>query len=220
MLLAHGRTMLSESMLTTTKLSARSLTPRLFTLLVLLCALVASCRDETPQKDPKGDSAVGPSSTETTPTPDTATTSGDTAVAGVPEAEGPHAITSSTGAPAWSKRELVDGVGRFMRSIDSNDRSAFFASLSSRSKAMMASDRTITEDRLWEGARATLGDIQNRRIEVVGGSRDSVALEITGKRMVDGQRVDDPVVIQLLRESGSWKVMYPGLLYPGHILHR
>ncbi|MEO8272299.1 MAG: hypothetical protein ABI557_21505, partial [Aureliella sp.] len=73
---------------------------------------------------------------------------------------------------------------------------------------------------IWKGALETLGNIDNRRVRVIGGTRDSAALLIEGLRLIDSERVDDPIVVQLLREDGHWKVMYPGLLYPKHYLRR
>jgi len=119
---------------------------------------------------------------------------------------------------AWKRSELVAGVAIFMNAIANDDRPSFFASLSHRTKLLMSSDSSITEQRVWDAARTTLGRIENRRITVVGGSADSVALRIDGTRTVDDVQTSEPVLVDLLREGTTWKVSYPGLHYPeGHL---
>ncbi len=85
---------------------------------------------------------------------------------------------------------------------------------------MIDQGRLGSRDKIWAAARTTLGDIEERKITVIGGSRDSVALRIDGRRLIDGRREDDPIIIHLLREGSAWKVMYPGLLYPEHDLRK
>lgn len=130
-----------------------------------------------------------------------------------------HHAAAQTG-PAWNRAELVTGVQSFVTAIDSNNQKAFWGSLSARSLRMIDHDRLASRDQIWKDARETLSDIQNRRITVIGGSRDSVALRIDGKRLIEGERENDPIIIQLLREQRQWKVVYPGLLYPEHDLRK
>jgi hypothetical protein len=92
--------------------------------------------------------------------------------------------------------------------------------LAERSHNLIERDRLTTADDVWKTARQTLGDIQNRRITFIGGTRDSASLLVEGLRLVDSERVADPVIVHMLREGGAWKVMYPGLLYPQHHLLR
>lgn len=122
--------------------------------------------------------------------------------------------------PGWNRTELVAGVQSFVAAIDSNNQNAFWGSISSRSIRMIEQGLPASRDQVWNAARTTLSDIRNRRVMVIGGSRDSVALRIEGERMIDGVRENDPVVISLLRERGAWKVLYPGLQYPLHDLRK
>ncbi|HVZ39383.1 MAG TPA: hypothetical protein VHI13_08910 [Candidatus Kapabacteria bacterium] len=128
----------------------------------------------------------------------------------------PHAETG----PAWNRAELVSGVQQFVTAIDSNNQTAFWHSLSRRSIRLIDGGHLASHDQIWKDARETLSDIRERRITVIGGSRDSVALQIDGKRLIDGERESDPIIIQLLREQNQWKVVYPGLLYPEHDLRK
>ncbi len=111
-------------------------------------------------------------------------------------------------------------MGTFVSAIDSGNQAAFWRSISSRSLALVERERLATREQVWRAAQASLADIQNRRITVVGGSRDSVALRIDGLRLVDGAREDDPILIHMRREAGAWKVDYPGLQYPMHDLRK
>lgn len=119
-----------------------------------------------------------------------------------------------TASPAWSRSELARDLRTFLVAIEENDRTAFIQSLSQQTSDWIASDPSVTMDRVWEGARNTLGAIAERRITVVGGSGDSVAIRIDGVRTVDGEVTRDPVIVDLLRERNVWKVSYPGLHYP------
>lgn len=120
----------------------------------------------------------------------------------------------------WRREDLVRDVSTFLDAIERNDSAAFISSLSRRTRAMIAADSSITEGRVWEGARNTIGTIRNRKVTLLGGRNDSVALRIEGKRSVDGVETTDPVDIDLLREGGKWRVAYPGLHYPTGHLHR
>lgn len=124
------------------------------------------------------------------------------------------------GTPSWNRTELVEGVQRFITAIDSNNRELFWSSLSKRSLNMADRAGIATRDEIWSTARQTLADIENRRITVIGGRADSVALRIDGLRLIDSVRENDPIIIHLLREQDTWKVMYPGLLYPGHHMRK
>lgn len=119
-----------------------------------------------------------------------------------------------TTSPAWNRSELVRDLRAFLVAIEENDRTAFIQSLSQQTSDWIASDPSVTMDRVWEGARNTLGAIAERRITVVGGSGDSVAIRIDGVRTVDGEVTRDPVIVDLFRERNGWKVSYPGLHYP------
>jgi hypothetical protein len=111
---------------------------------------------------------------------------------------------------------VVADVGRFIAVIDSGNQDRFWEMLSARSIGQIDRGELAARDTIWSAARATLGDIRNRHISVLGGSPDSVALLIEGLRLIDSQRVADPVIVHLLRENGRWKIMYPGLIYPQH----
>jgi hypothetical protein len=111
-------------------------------------------------------------------------------------------------------------VQRFITAIDSSDSDLFWRSLSERSMVQIDRGQLGSRDDIWSSAQQTLGDIENRRITVIGGRTDSVALRIDGMRLIDSVRENDPIIIHLLREQGDWKVMYPGLLYPQHHLRR
>ncbi|MBS1911675.1 MAG: hypothetical protein JST22_06800 [Bacteroidetes bacterium] len=165
-------------------------------------------------------------------TPGTVTSHSDTPAAGIggradtasAPANGTNGIAASTPhaqtGPAWNRAELVNGVQQFVTAIDSNNQAAFWLSLSRRSLRLIDGGHLASRDQIWKDARETLSDIRDRHITVIGGSRDSVALQIDGKRLIDGERESDPIIIQLLREQNQWKVVYPGLLYPEHDLRK
>jgi hypothetical protein len=134
-------------------------------------------------------------------------------------AASPHGVPGpGHSAPAWTDREVIGNVNQFLGTIEHKDRAAFMAMLSDRSLHQL-NDFHATEE-IWGIATDALGDIRHRQISVIGGTRDSVALMIRGERTVEGEETDDPIVMNLLRENGSWKVMYPGLLYPNNHLKR
>jgi hypothetical protein len=118
------------------------------------------------------------------------------------------------------RAQLIRGAGQFIRVIDSGNQDAFWGMLAERSHNLIERDRLTTADDVWKTARQTLGDIQDRRISVIGGTRDSASLLVEGLRLIDSERVADPVIVHMLREGGAWKVMYPGLLYPQHHLRK
>lgn len=188
---------------------------------LLLTCLLGACRSDQPAPEPAADAAQ--QSATTTPGDSTAGMSaaippGDSAGQEMTIiAPGPGEPGSTQG---WQRAELVQGVQRFITAIDSNDSEMFWQSLSQRSLAMADRGGLATRDEIWTAARQTLGNIERRRITVIGGRADSVALRIDGLRMIDSMRVDDPVIVHLLREQGDWKVMYPGLLYPQHHLRK
>lgn len=127
--------------------------------------------------------------------------------------------TSTTTDQGWRREDLVRDVSTFLNAIEQNDSAAFMASLSRRTRAMIEFDSSITAARIWNGARNTIGAIKGRKITLLGGRLDSVALRIEGTRIVDGVATGDPVEIDLLRERGQWRVAYPGLHYPqGHMI--
>lgn len=190
---------------------------------------IASCAEKKsgPAAVPRMDSgAAAPRQTITSYSDTSAGGSGaraDTTSAPATGANGiatttPH-VQAETG-PAWNRAELVSGVQQFVTAIDSNNQTAFWHSLSRRSLRLIDGGQLASHDQIWKDARETLSDIRERRITVIGGSRDSVALQIDGKRLIDGERESDPIIIQLLREQNQWKVVYPGLLYPEHDLRK
>jgi hypothetical protein len=197
--------------------------------LALLAAIavatsITGCRSDRPEEARTADTAAVPAPTPTTPDESTYTDSDsvaslDTVPMDEPTAPGLPATNGSPGSgPAWKRTELVKGVQEFVTAIDSNNQEQFWGSLSKRSIRWIDDGKLAPRAEIWSAARQTLGDIENRRITVIGGTRDSVALKIEGLRMIDNVREDDPVIIHLLREEGAWKVMYPGLLYPkGHL---
>lgn len=192
-----------------------------------LTSLAAGCRTDVREEPPPATDTLQAPAAETPAAPSTPDTSSltDTATGGVSIDTGGTRPTTGDARPAsngpgWNRAELVKGVQGFVTAIDSNNQSQFWGSLSARSMEMVDRSRLTTREEVWKAARETLGDIENRRITVIGGSRDSVSLRIEGLRMIDGVREDDPVIIHLLREGGAWKVMYPGLLYPQHHLRR
>lgn len=168
----------------------------------------------------------GPDTAAVMPTPAPADTAVSSAIPASPSdttvTDG--TITPGPGAPgstpSWNRTELVEGVQRFITAIDSNNKDQFWSSLSQRSLNMADRGGIATRDEIWSTARQTLADIENRRITVIGGRTDSVALRIDGLRLIDSVREDDPIIIHLLREENAWKVMYPGLLYPRHHLRK
>jgi hypothetical protein len=127
---------------------------------------------------------------------------------------------ASGSTQGWKRTELVQGVQRFITAIDSGGRDMFWSSLSERSTRQIDRGQLGPRDEIWNAARQTLGNIEKRRITVIGGSPDSVALRIDGLRLIDSIRQEDPIIIHVLHEKGDWKVMYPGLLYPMHHLRK
>jgi hypothetical protein len=149
------------------------------------------------------------------PAPIDSATTGGAVTGGTPGTPTPGAQGSSQG---WKRSELVQGVQAFITAIDSNDQAKFWRSLSRRSMGWIEKGELGSKQEIWSAARETLGDIRDRHITVIGGSPDSVALQVDGLRMIDGARQSDPIIIDLLREGSEWKVMYPGLMYPQHHL--
>jgi hypothetical protein len=194
--------------------------------LALAAVVLSGCRPDRPEQSPATERpATQPAQVRTdTATAaaahDTVATADTFALEQPGVSPGPAGNGRARRAPAWNRSELVKGVQGFVTAIDSNNQELFWGSLSRRSIGMIDGGKLAPRADVWNAARQTLGDIQNRRITVVGGSRDSVALKIEGLRLVDGVREDDPVIIHLLHEGTEWKVMYPGLLYPGHHLQR
>lgn len=189
------------------------------------CGLIG-CADHKPEMpDRRGEGIRQPTAhppapavqTEPAPQSDEGAPSTPHAVTGVPSNS---SAPSTHLSPGWNRAELVEGTRAFVDAIDSGREQQFWGSLSKRSARMIDQGRLGTRDRIWAAARATLGDIEERKITVIGGSRDSVALRIDGRRMIDGRREDDPIIIHLLREGRGWKIMYPGLLYPEHDLRK
>lgn len=191
------------------------------TFTILLSLALSACGGNRPGEEPRG----GAADTATVPSPpaaapDTGTATTDT-LSGTTVPDGPGPGPGATGAgPGWNRTELVQGMQRFITAIDSGDREMFWNSLSERSLRQIQKEGAGSRDEVWSTARQTLGDIQNRRITVIGGTADSVALLIDGLRMIDSSRQNDPVIVHLLHERGDWKVMYPGLLYPAHHLRK
>ncbi len=180
-----------------------------------------ACRTDTPVPEPDaGHSGKGiPAADSQSPPLDTATmpdSTGAISASGVP-GPGPGATESTSG---WKRTELVQGMQRFITAIDSGDREMFWSALSERSLSRIGKGQLGTREEIWTAARQTLGDIEDRRITVIGGSHDSVALRIDGRRLIDSMREEDPIIVHLLREHNIWKVMYPGLLYPMHHLRK
>jgi hypothetical protein len=200
----------------------RSLLFALFTALLLAASTGSGCRSNRPEQPPQATPA--PAATQSpAPSPSDTIVHIDTSAASTPPAQTtgePASPGAGHIAPAWNRAELVNGVQEFVTAIDSNNEERFWSSLSSRSLKWIDQGKLASRDEVWKAARQTLADIENRRITVIGGSRDSVALEIEGMRMIDGSRENDPIIIHLLREKGAWRVMYPGLLYPMHHLQR
>ncbi len=194
---------------------------RALTVTLFLSLALSACGGNRPAEEPGGGSA----DTATVPSPapalpDTGTAATDTlGGATVPDGSGPGPGAPGTG-PGWNRTELVQGMQRFITAIDSGDREKFWNSLSERSLRQIEKGGAGSRDEIWSTARQTLGDIQNRRITVIGGTSDSVALLIDGLRMIDSSRQSDPVIVHLLHERDDWKVMYPGLLYPTHHLRK
>jgi len=188
-------------------------------LLSIAALLLPACNRERPEQTPEPSTpdtaaATGPDTITTPAPPDTPVTTG--APAPVPSGQMP--VTGTGPAQGWKRAELLDGVQQFITAIDSGDQAKFWSSLSRRSMGWIDKGELGPKQEIWTAARETLGDIKSRRITVLGGTADSVALQIDGMRMIDGARQSDPVIIELLREEGEWKVMYPGLLYPQHHL--
>jgi hypothetical protein len=201
--------------------SMRLLPLALLTALVLATITNSGCRTNRPEQAPSDTTAANAPAPDSGPQmpPDLASdtiTHTDSAPPSVP----PAAPGPAGNGPAWKRAELVEGVQEFVTAIDSNNESRFWGSLSRRSLTWIDEGKLASRAEIWKAARQTLADIENRRITVIGGSRDSVALKIEGMRLVDGARENDPVIIHLLREQGQWRVMYPGLLYPMHHLQR
>lgn len=195
---------------------------RAVTFTALLSLALQACGGNRPGEEPRGttaDTATPPSAAPAAP-PDTGTFMSDT-LGGTtaPNAPGPGPGAPGSG-PGWNRTELVQGMQRFITAIDSGDREKFWNSLSERSLRQIEKGEFGPRDQIWSTVRQTLGDIQNRRITVIGGTSDSVALQIDGLRMIDSSRQNDPVIVHLLHERGDWKVMYPGLLYPMHHLRK
>lgn len=182
------------------------------------------CADRTPEPPARsGDSTRQPAQPAPTMQTPPAAQSDDTA------STAPHAVTGGPSrqsapsthlSPGWNRAELVEGTRAFVDAIDSGHEEQFWGSLSKRSTRLIDQGKLGSRDKIWAAARTTLGDIEERKITVIGGSRDSVALRVDGRRMIDGQREDDPIIIHLLREGRDWKIMYPGLLYPEHDLRK
>ncbi|MDB5034605.1 MAG: hypothetical protein JWQ98_1846 [Chlorobi bacterium] len=192
---------------------------------LIAAALLPACRAKGPDVPATFHRDTAAPVTQSTPLPDSGITSPapgsgiDTSAAVTGETPG----TAPAGAglsPGWKRAELVEGVRSFVGAIDSGNERQFWGSLSGRSRSMVDGGGLGPRSEIWENAKATLADIRNRKITVVGGTADSVALRIDGERLVDGVRENDPVIIGLLREKGDWKVMYPGLMYPEHHLRR
>jgi len=184
---------------------------------------INACRLEKPGPEPVADDTASqppatPADTSASPmgTGEPFDTSASGTTIGTP---GSGAVTGE-GSQGWNRAELIQGVQHFIAAIDSTDSEMFWHSLSERSLTQIDRGHLGSRDEVWTTARQTLGDIENRRITVIGGRTDSVALRIDGLRLIDSVRENDPIIIHLLRERGGWKVMYPGLLYPQHHLRR
>lgn len=181
--------------------------------------LGSACRTDAPETArPIDSSTQAPSSSLT---PDTMATVDSAILVDT----GTVGITGAPPAPGgvdhgWKRSELVAGVRSFINAIDSNDQELFWRSIATRSIQQIERGQLgASREEVWTAARQTLGDIQDRRITVIGGSRDSVALQIDGLRLIDSVRTNSPIIVHLLLEKNVWKVMYPGLLYPkNHLL--
>lgn len=182
----------------------------LVTLLVL--PTLIACSGEKIGSDPERDS-IRATANAGSRSPEDSTPPGFARSPDIPDqtADSVHVRTLEQG---WKRDDLVRDVSTFLNAIERNDSAVFISSLSRRTRRMIAADSSITEGRIWEGARNTIGTIEDRQITLIGGRNDSVALRIEGKRTVDGVVTTDPVEIDLLREGGKWKVAYPGLHYP------
>jgi hypothetical protein len=182
---------------------------------IILSLLLTACRQKGPEPSPARDTVARSAETTSVHAPL------DTQAATTPIDTLPHAVTGA--APQLTRQtraELVSDVGRFIAVIDSGDQETFWKMLAQRSRRQIDRGELAPKEEVWSAARQTLGDIQSRRISIIGGTQDSVALLVEGLRNIDSERIADPVIIHLLREDGSWKVMYPGLLYPMHHLRR
>lgn len=188
-----------------------------------LAIITGGCRSDIPENNaPTADTLAAPAAETTAHAPATSTPLATDTGSGIATIDTSGVRPSSADArpsgigPGWNRAELVQGVQGFVSAIDSNNQTQFWSSLSARSMELIDRSKLASREEVWKAARETLADIENRRITVVGGNRDSVSLKIEGLRMIDGVREEDPIIIHLLREKGAWKVMYPGLLYPLH----
>ncbi len=186
-------------------------------LLAIAPLLLPACNRERPEQTP------GPADTPAVAMPDTiaapaATDTPVTTGTPLPVPSGQTPLPAPGPTRGWKRAELLEGVQTFITAIDSGDQAKFWSSLSRRSMGWIDKGELGPKQEIWTAARETLGDIRDRRITVLGGTADSVALQIDGMRMIDGVRQSDPIIIELLREESQWKVMYPGLLYPQHHL--
>jgi hypothetical protein len=170
--------------------------------------LLPSCRDEAPQSAPRDTTAARP-----TPASPESTVRLDSA------AHGASDTASRAGASRWTapptpavQREqaaVLDAVNRFFGTIDAGDAERFRGMLSARSLDVLASMEA--EKAALPIAREALGSIRDRRLRFLGGTADSVALLLSGNRTEADSVVREDLIVSLLRENGTWKIMYPGV---------
>jgi hypothetical protein len=163
---------------------------------------VGGCRAEAPERPPQRP-AEGPSPTVTVDT--SGPSFADSAVTGVQ-------------APDHGQRERIDRTARtFLSAIETGDERTFGHMLSMRSRNFIK-DIDATRE-IFAVAQDALGSVRGRSLTLLGGTPDSVALLLRGRRVDVADTAEEELILILLREKDEWKLMYPGLLRPrSHLL--
>jgi hypothetical protein len=133
---------------------------------------------------------------------------------------------ATTGAPVVAtapatRVALVDSARKVMAAVATGRKDRFWEMLSTRSLEAVGTESGGTRDEIWDAARETLGGLDHPRVKFIGGTTDSVSLIISRTSYVkvdslETDTIEDPVIIHFLRERGTWKAIYPGLIYPEH----
>jgi hypothetical protein len=176
-------------------------------IIVALAVWTTGCRDDDPgRSEPQAAPSGAPSPDAGTPASrDTLASSSSTAEPAPSSGRGP---TPGGAVPQSEQSAATNALNGFFATIDAGNEAQFRSSLAGRSVELLRSLRA--EDEIWPIAREALGALEARRMTVLGGRADSVALLVTGQRREADSTVTEQFVLSLLRENEAWKVMYPG----------
>jgi hypothetical protein len=143
------------------------------------------------------------------------------AVPGDSVADRPTSVwTTPSSDPSLSRdrQEVLETMQSFFESIERGNEAQFHRMLSARSAKYL--EELQAQGEIWDVARQSIGAIDNRKVSIVGGTRDSVALLVRDSTKGEPDSTSTDRIIITLREGGRWKIMYPGAINPNEHLIR